>query len=143
MKTARFEKKAERVLSVVGNPFRIRILLAIGKGEACVCHLEAVLKKRQAYISQHLMALRKAGLLDTRREGKYVFYRVADLGVFDLVRKAGELAGVEAAQLPELTDPEISPHCCCPNCEGGGVIASSEIAVSSSSIQELLRRKRK
>ncbi len=44
----------------LSQPSRIEILLAIGEGEACVCHLEAKLGMRQAYISQHLMALRDA-----------------------------------------------------------------------------------
>ncbi|NWG07099.1 MAG: winged helix-turn-helix transcriptional regulator [Chloroflexi bacterium] len=45
------------LLSAIASPQRIAILLAIGTGEACVCHLEASLGWRQAYISQHLMAL--------------------------------------------------------------------------------------
>ena len=59
-------------LKVLGSPFRIQILFSIGSGEACVCHLEAILEKRQAYISQHLMVMRDAGILDTRRDGKYI-----------------------------------------------------------------------
>ena len=117
MKTTRFEKKAGRIFSVIGNSFRIQILLAIGKGEACVCHLEALLGKRQAYISQHLMALRKEGLLVTRREGKYIFYRLADLDMLDLIRKAGELAGMDADQLPDFEGPGVVPKCPCPKCE--------------------------
>lgn len=117
MKTTRFEKKAGKIFSVMGNPFRIKILLTIGKGEACVCHLEAILGRRQAYISQHLMALRKEGLLETRREGKYIFYRIADLDTIDLIRKAGELAGLDNDQLPGLNDPAVEPNCPCPKCE--------------------------
>ena len=116
MKSIRFENKASRILSAISNPFRIKILLAIGKGEACVCHLEAMLKKRQAFISQHLMALRKAGILETRREGKYVFYRLVDQETFALIRNAGKLAGLEDDQIPESEYPEYSPKCCCPHC---------------------------
>lgn len=47
---------------LLGQPVRLRILLAIGTGEACVCHLEAHLGLRQALISQYLMVLRDAGL---------------------------------------------------------------------------------
>jgi DNA-binding transcriptional ArsR family regulator len=59
-------------LTSIASPQRIAILLAIGNGDACVCHLEAALGWRQAYISQHLMALRKADILQGRREGRYV-----------------------------------------------------------------------
>jgi DNA-binding transcriptional ArsR family regulator len=117
MNTTRFEKKAGKIFSVMGNPFRIKILLTIGKGEACVCHLEALLKKRQAFISQHLMALRKEGLLETRREGKYIFYRLADLEMIDLIRKAGELAGLEYDPLFEPDSSDVVPKCPCPKCE--------------------------
>jgi DNA-binding transcriptional ArsR family regulator len=117
MKTTRFEKKAGKIFSVMGNPFRIKILLTIGKGEACVCHLEALFKKRQAFISQHLMALRKEGLLETRRDGKYIFYRLADLETIDLIRKAGELAGLDNETLYELGGPDVVPNCPCPKCE--------------------------
>jgi DNA-binding transcriptional ArsR family regulator len=128
MKSAKFENKASRILSVISNPFRIEILLAIGKGEACVCHLEAALKKRQAFISQHLMALREAGLLDTRREGKYIYYRLADLETFAMIRNAGKLAGLEDDQLPELEHPRFSPKCPCPHCESDKMDQSNSTA---------------
>jgi DNA-binding transcriptional ArsR family regulator len=122
MKTTRFEKKVGKILSVIGNPFRIKILLAIGNGEACVCHLEALLGKRQAFISQHLMALRKEGLLDTRREGKYIFYRLVDADVIDLIRKAGELAGLDDTPLPEQSGSVFVEKCPCPNCESEAAV---------------------
>lgn len=129
MKTTRFEKKAGKIFSVMSNPFRIKILLTIGKGEACVCHLEALLGKRQAFISQHLMALRKEGFLDTRREGKYIFYRLANLETIDLIRNAGKLAGLTDEQLPDLIDPGFSPKCCCPNCESQATNQPSKIKI--------------
>src|SRR3972149_2669774 len=72
-------------LSAIASPQRVAILLAIGRGEACVCHLEAALGWRQAYISQHLMALRKADILTDRREGRYVFYRLKNASFLDLL----------------------------------------------------------
>jgi DNA-binding transcriptional ArsR family regulator len=117
MKTTKFENKASKLLSVLGNPFRIKLLLAIGKGETCVCHLETILKKRQAFISQHLMALRKAGILDTRREGKYIFYRLSDHRIYGLIQDAGKLAGLDDEQIPVLENPAYSPKCVCPNCD--------------------------
>ncbi len=117
MKTELFENKTSKVLSVISNPFRIKILMTIGSGETCVCHLESVLKKRQAFISQHLMALRKAGILETRREGKYIFYQVADPDTYSLIRMAGKLAGLDEDQIPELAPPAALSRCECPNCE--------------------------
>lgn len=98
------------ILKTISQPTRLAILLAIGEGEACVCHLEAMLGKRQAYISQHLMALRKADVLLDRREGRFVYYRIANPALLDLVRSAGRLAGVEI-DVPPLTAACECPHC--------------------------------
>jgi len=118
MKNYNFERKASDLLALLGNPFRIQIILTIGEGEACVCHLETALNKRQAYISQHLMALRDGGILETRREGKYIFYRLSNPKVFELIRAAGLLAGVQEKDLPMLQIPLQVNKCVCPHCEG-------------------------
>ncbi|MGD2156567.1 MAG: metalloregulator ArsR/SmtB family transcription factor [Anaerolineales bacterium] len=111
-------KKISRLLRTVHQLPRVRILLGIGRGEACVCHLEALLGYRQAYISQHLMALRKAKLLATRREGRYIFYRLRDPELLDLICQAGVVAGVPATELEALTQDESLPQCICPDCGG-------------------------
>ncbi|CAG1005465.1 partial Arsenic resistance transcriptional regulator ArsR1, partial [Anaerolineales bacterium] len=84
-------------------------------GEACVCHLEAALGLRQAYISQHLMALRKADILLDRREGRYVFYRLKDASILDLVTAAAALSGPPAKAVSVLVN-RASPSCECPQC---------------------------
>lgn len=98
------------ILKTISPAARLAILLAIGEGEACVCHLEAVLGKRQAYISQHLMALRQAEILLDRRDGRFVYYRIADPALLDLVRSAAKLAGVESST------PLPGVMCVCPHC---------------------------
>lgn len=117
MKTKTSEKQIANVLKVLGSPFRVRLLYAIGRGEACVCHLETILKKRQAYISQHLMVLRDAEILETRREGKYIFYRIADESLFDLLAAAGGIQQISADQLPVIAEPGTHDNCPCPKCE--------------------------
>jgi DNA-binding transcriptional ArsR family regulator len=82
------------LLLTISAPARLEILLIVGAGEACVCYLESRLGYRQAYISQHLMALRQAGLIDSRREGKYVFYRLIKPKIMPLIRQAAEISGV-------------------------------------------------
>jgi ArsR family transcriptional regulator len=116
MNKQRFEKLTSNILSVLGNPFRIKIAFALSEQEACVCHLESLLKKRQAYISQHLMALRKAGLLETRRDGKFVYYRLSDPAVIDLIRGAALIAGLEIDTLPEVVEKGMLEQCVCPHC---------------------------
>ncbi len=87
------------------------ILLAIGNEEPCVCHLEAAFHWRQAYLSQHLMALRKAGILVASRQGRNIHYRLADPSLLDLIRQGAEYQQVS---LPELGP---SSTCSCPNCK--------------------------
>jgi DNA-binding transcriptional ArsR family regulator len=98
------------LLQTISQPARLQILLAIGEGETCVCHLESTFGWRQAYLSQHLMALRKAGLLEGRREGRFIHYRIPDPRLLTVIRQAAELWNVA---LPDLAP---SPECGCSNC---------------------------
>jgi len=116
MNTDSFENKASEILSVLGNPFRIRLALALAEQEACVCHLETLLKKRQAYISQHLMALRKAELLVTRRDGKFIYYRLSSTAIIDLIRDAAVIAGINPENLPGFENQGALEQCVCPHC---------------------------
>ncbi len=109
-------QKIAEVLQAISPPARIAILLAVGRGEACVCHLESLLGWRQAYISQHLMALRKAGILQDRRDGRYVYYRLVDESILGLVRDAAGLSGLDPQQVEALTAPPPGLACECPHC---------------------------
>lgn len=103
-------------LAAFASPQRIAILLAIGKGEACVCHLEAALGWRQAYISQHLMALRKADILLDRRAGRYVFYRLKDTSILDLITACARLSGLSTETVSALINTKVNASCECPQC---------------------------
>lgn len=100
---------------LLGQPVRLQILLLIGTGEACVCHIEAALNRTQAGISQHLMALRKAGLVSTRRGGRNIFYRLTIPGIIPLLHQAAQTRGLFPAALDEWTNCPI-PGCPCPRC---------------------------
>jgi ArsR family transcriptional regulator len=104
------------LLQAIAPAPRVAILLAIGRGEACVCHLEAALGWRQAYISQHLMALRKAGVLADRREGRYVFYRLMDASLLDLIVESARLGGLSPESVSGLINTREHPSCECPQC---------------------------
>ena len=70
--------KSVILLKALGHPVRLQIVDILRRGEICVCHIEAVLGRRQAYISQQLMVLREAGLVEYRKDGLQVFYRLAN-----------------------------------------------------------------
>ena len=94
------------------HPARLTILETLRDGEQCVCHLEAVLGCRQAYISQHLRFLREAGLVEDRRDGTRIFYRVIKPEVFRLVDTAMAMSGMQPIH---KSDSSVA-DCPCPKC---------------------------
>ena len=92
----------------------MQILLAIGDDETCVCHLEATFGWRQAYLSQHLKALRDSGLVLARRDGRYMHYRLANPALLSIIN--------EFASLQDLSLPKLAPSaaCGCPHCRKSG-----------------------
>src|SRR5438876_9432722 len=73
---------------VLGHPARVRILELLGEGERSVGTLQTELGLDSGGTSQHLAALRRIGVVDSRREGTSVYYRVHDERVFDLLAAA-------------------------------------------------------
>ena len=70
---------------VLGHPARVRILELLREAELSVGALQAALGLDSGGTSQHLAALRRIGLVESRREGTSVYYRVDDPHVFDLL----------------------------------------------------------
>ena len=68
---------AARLLKTLSNPDRLMLLCRLSQGEASVGELEAELGILQPTLSQQLTVLREEALVETRREGKYIFYKVA------------------------------------------------------------------
>lgn len=110
------DERLSRIFKAISTPARFQILTAIGRGEACVCHLEALLDMRQAYISQQLMDMRDADLVDTRRDGRYIFYRLTEPQLLDLLMNIGSLFGVPTEEMESLLNTDPLPQCCCPDC---------------------------
>jgi ArsR family transcriptional regulator len=96
------------LLKAMAHPTRLQILNILRRGEICVCHIENALGKRQAYISQQLMVLRDAGVVESRRDGLQVYYRIVDPRVSPLLDASlGEMDSAEFMPLPD---------CSCPAC---------------------------
>jgi ArsR family transcriptional regulator len=76
----------EGLFKALADRTRLRILGLLLTGEVCVCHIHESLKVPQPTASRHLAYLRRAGLVETRREGLWVHYRIAALS--DPVRGA-------------------------------------------------------
>ncbi|MDS9469018.1 metalloregulator ArsR/SmtB family transcription factor [Paracoccus sp. MBLB3053] len=65
-------------LALVANAKRLLILCELAKGERSVSALQEAVGLSQSALSQHLAKLREAGMVDTRREGQTIHYRISD-----------------------------------------------------------------
>lgn len=89
------------VYAALADPTRLRILSLLGDGEICVCHIHASLDVPQPTASRHLAYLRKSGLVEARREGIWMHYRLA-------AQDNPVVTAVVKAALHALTHAEIS-----------------------------------
>jgi len=119
-------KASADLFKTLAHPARLAILSVLRDGEQCVCHLEAMLKLRQAYISQHLKVLKDVGIVSDRRDGWNMYYRVATPEVFTVIDSMYALSG----------QPEAIPHahakedCPCPKCHPtDGLIAPDQVTL--------------
>lgn len=103
-----------RLFKALMHPARLGILDVLRTGEACVCHLEAALGYRQAYLSQQLMVLREAGLVADRRDGWNVYYQVSKPDVFAVIDAARSTMGESKRAYPA----SVIANCTCPHCSG-------------------------
>lgn len=85
IKICRSVGEASSLLKSLANPHRLSIVCMVLEGECSVGELEHQLGIRQPTLSQQLSELRKGGILATRREAKFVYYRVADKRVERIV----------------------------------------------------------
>lgn len=99
-------EEAADFFQLLSHPARLQILDELRRADACVCHLEAVLKRPQAYVSQQVAVLREAGVVEGERDGLNVFYHISDPRVGPLLE---ELLG-------PVKPPRCLPGCACPKC---------------------------
>src|SRR5215472_16277028 len=91
-----------RIGKALSNPHRLEILELLAQGERTVDSLATEIGMSLANASQHLQALRQAALVDSRKEGLHVYYRLAEPAVFDLCRAVRVVAERRLAELELL-----------------------------------------
>lgn len=91
-----------RIGKALSNPHRLELLELLAQGERTVDSLASEIGLSLANTSQHLQALRQASLVDSRKQGLYVYYRLADPAVCDLCKVMREVAERRLAELDRL-----------------------------------------
>ena len=84
----------EDVFKALADKTRLRILGLLGNNEVCVCHIHDTLSLPQPTVSRHLAYLRRSGLVDTRRDGVWMHYKISQS--LDPVIRAVVAAAVDA-----------------------------------------------
>jgi ArsR family transcriptional regulator len=105
------ESEQASLLKLLAHPARVAILKILRQEEACVCHMEATLGYRQAYLSQQLAVLREAEIISDRRDGWNVYYQIQNEPILELLDLSEKLVRSEKSQIP--TTPVSCP---CPKC---------------------------
>ena len=81
-------RELEEFFSALGDTTRLKMLKLIADEELCSCEVMAALELTQPTTSHHLGILERAGLLASKRNGKWVFYKIASSKVHNLINKS-------------------------------------------------------
>jgi ArsR family transcriptional regulator len=100
-KRALFDQFAT-VAKTLGNPHRLELLEQVAQGERSVETLAERTRLSIANASQHLQQLRRAGLVTARREGKFIYYRLADDSVLTLLAALHRIAERNVAEVDRI-----------------------------------------
>ncbi len=79
-------RSAMSVTKALADRQRVRILMLLQPGELCVCQIVQVLELAPSTVSKHLSVLSAAGLVDSRKDGRWAFYRLPEGSVGAFVR---------------------------------------------------------
>jgi ArsR family transcriptional regulator len=111
----------ERLFQALGDTTRLRILGLLLTGEVCVCDIHDSLKIPQPKASRHLAYLKRAGLVEARRQGLWMYYRLAEIAdpLLDTVRGAvtHTLSHVESVRR-DASRLQKKNGCCLPTVVG-------------------------
>jgi DNA-binding transcriptional ArsR family regulator len=103
----------ERFFKVLGDDNRLRILQVLGSGERSVSEILDQTRLPQTLASFHLRILREAGVLITERRGPFIYYRLADVSLLNLLDACGKYAETltDTRSAPEFQWPSWARMC--------------------------------
>ena len=117
----------EKAIQALADSTRLRILALLEGGEVCVCHIHESLGLPQSKVSRHLAYLRRAGLVEGRKQGLWVHYRLARrgepidtltasvrhcLGHIERVQRDRRRLGAKTVCAPSPPGPMPAAECC-------------------------------
>ena len=82
-------------LRAIAQPTRLKILYFLRRGERCACEIIPKMKEDQSNISRHLTHMKDAGILESRKEGVSVYYKIKDKRVFTLLSLVDDMVKAE------------------------------------------------
>lgn len=103
----------ERFFQALGDNTRLRLLNLMGDQELCVCYFTEILGQPQPKISRHLAYLRSAGIVEARREGKWMHYRIVmpqHVGASQVLHQT--LAWLKEDRAMQADRTRLSKACC-------------------------------
>ncbi len=112
-KTSHFNM--ELFFQALGDNTRLRLLNLMGDQEICVCYFVEILGQSQPKISRHLAYLRRAGIVEARREGKWMHYRIvmpSNIGAAQVFHKT--LAWLKEDKAMQSDRAKLTKACCSP-----------------------------
>ena len=102
-----------RLFAALADTTRLRLLNLIAGREVCVCYHVEVLRQSQPKISRHLAYLRKAGIVEARREGKWMHYRLSELRGAEVAAILSSVLDALRHERPMQTDAAKLARACC------------------------------
>ncbi|MGA8781452.1 MAG: ArsR/SmtB family transcription factor [Terracidiphilus sp.] len=105
----------ERFFQALGDNTRLRLLNLMEDQEICVCYFVEILGQGQPKISRHLAYLRRAGIVEARRNGKWMHYRIVvppNDGAAQVLRQT--LAWLKTERAMQADRMRLSKACCSP-----------------------------
>lgn len=82
-------KQKAKFLKMLGDETKLKMVQKLLSGEVCACKLVPVAGRAQSTVSSHLTDLENAGILESRREGRNIYYKIRDKRVYELCRLLG------------------------------------------------------
>ena len=105
-KTAEMNQKIlegqSSILKALGQPTRLQILELLNNGERCVCEIFPAIHQEQANVSKHLSILKQAGILESRKDGLRILYRIKAPEILNLLTGVSKLLKAQANEQHRL-----------------------------------------